>query len=314
MYRFVVIGAMPTPSKKMKKNDPSYKRVGSSRYPVSRSSIYPIGAGATILIDTAKGLCAQNHRLYRQMKMYRVKVELVLGFPTTNANLRQKVQLFTAPDTWYLKKSMELAFAAREEQLANSTRGRGRWDDFRVGWDSTLKEGTIPIDGGTNQLTLDEYQLSKAHDATDSTDHEFVLFGAARDATNNLYGVIEQYDQIGNTMTNQPLGAPSVDAYSQLHPDAGLIEAAGDLRALQGDNPPYDADSFNGADARGSTMMPTLFANEINSSMRLSTTFDAPLGLIKVVNGSVDTNGGIATSVRVTVLPGNYKGVRADDF
>lgn len=312
MYRFVVVGAMPTPSKKSKKKDPSYGRVGSNRYPVCRSNIYPIGAGDTILIDTAKGLCAQNHRLYRQMKNYRVKVELVMGHPTTNAAMMQKISLFALPDTWYLKKSMELAFAVREEQLSGSNRPRGRWDDFRVGWSSALKTGTLPVDAGSNQLTLDEYQLAKVHDATDSVDNEFVIFGAARDTGNNLYGVIEQYDHTGNTLTDP--GASGTGAYTTVHADSGLAEAAGDLSVQQGDNAPYDMDSFNAADDRGAIKVPELWANAVNGSQRISTTFDAPLGLIKVINGSTDTNGAIATAVRVSVLPGNYKGVRADEW
>ncbi len=305
---------MPTPNKKSRKKDPSYGRIGGTRYPVERSCVYQLDAGQTLLVDVAKGLCGQNHRLYRQGKMYRLKVELLSGHPTTTAAMMQSIQCHTLPDTWYLKKAWELAAAAREEQLTLSNRPKGRWDDFRVGWSSTYKIGEVPLDGGGNAITYDEIQLSKVHDSADSADHEFVVFGAAKDSGNDLYGMIEQYDQIGNTNQWQPHGGATNDAYEELQMDAGLVEAAGDLKALQGDNAPYDMDSFNGADDRGSVIKPMIYANAVNGSHRMSTTFDAPLGLIKVVNGSTDTNGTIATFIRVTALPGNYKGVRADDF
>ena len=88
----------------------------------------------------------------------------------------------------------------------------------------------------TGTWTVDEAQVSKAHDATDSADHEFVVFGAARDTGNNLYGIIEQYDLTGNTVTGQP--SSTSDAYNALQPDGPLVEAAGGLLALQGDNAP----------------------------------------------------------------------------
>ena len=147
MYRFVVIGAMPTPSKKMKKNDPSFRRAGSKRYPVERTQTYSLSAGQTILVDTAKTLSAQNHRLYRQGKLYHVRLSVTDLSPQAGDLVKQQYQIWTIPDTWYVKKAWELAMATREEQLAESSRPRGRWDDFRVGWSSTYQTGTLGVAG-----------------------------------------------------------------------------------------------------------------------------------------------------------------------
>jgi hypothetical protein len=312
MYRFVVIGAMPTPSKKMKKNDPSYRRAGSKRYPVERRQTYAVSGGGTILIDVAKTLSAQNHRLYRQGKCYHVKLELLSHAPQNDALIKQQFTIKTIPDTWYVKKAWELAMATREEQLAESHRPRGRWDDFRIGWNSTYQTGTLGVAADMANLTADEAALSKVHDATDSADHGFVMFGAARDATNNLYGMIEQYDLTGNTMTNQPSSIGGTEAYANTKVDAGLVEAAGDLKELQGDNAPYDMDSFNGADDGGAVLQPEISTTE-DGVGRTSLSFWAPLGLILVTNGSTGASA-VSSSLSLTVSPGNYKGVKALDI
>lgn len=296
MYRSVVVGAMPTKQ--------------SNRYPVERKMHFLIpgsSAGTGFLFDVAKGLSAINHRLYRSMKVYRVRVELA-NFTSLDGNNAWMLQ--TIPDTWYVKKSVELAYAEREEQLSASNRPRGRWDDFRVGWSSALKSGLDPLQAdGSTTYTIDESNVAKMHDATDSVDNEFVMFGAARDTSNNLWGIIEQYDLTGNTLGNQPHGQLTTGAYTQADADSGLTEAAGDLAALQGDNPPYDADSFAGATDAGSILQGQIGTSADELQKLRSMTFDAPLGLIKVV-----PNTNIAQVLTVTVLAGDYKGVKALDW
>lgn len=311
MYRFVVIGAMPTPSKKMKKNDPSYRRAGSKRYPCERTQTYTLSGGGTILIDVAKTLSAQNHRLYRQGKLYHVKLSVTDHSPQSGDLIKQQYQVWTIPDTWYVKKAWELAFATRELQLAESNRPKGRWDDFRVGWSSALQTGTLGMAGDLASLISDECQISKVHDATASADHGFVVFGAARDTGNALYGMIEQYDSTGNTVQNQP-SASTDEAYANTLTDAGMVDAAGDIKTFQGDNAPYDMDSFNGADDGGAVYQPVLSTSE-DGVGRTTLSLWAPLGLIKITNGS--TGGSpVAGSIQVTVSAGNYKGVKALDF
>jgi hypothetical protein len=250
--------------------------------------------------------------LYRQGKSYHVKLELLSHAPQNDALIKQQFTIRTIPDTWYVKKAWELAFATREEQLAESTRTRGRWDDFRVGWNSSYQTGTLGVNAGMASLVSDECQLSKVHDATDSADHGFVMFGAARDTTNNLYGMIEQYDLTGNMMTNQPSSIGGTEAYANTKDDAGKVEAAGDLLELQGDNAPYDMDSFAGANHDGAVLQPEISTTE-DGVGRTSLSFWAPLGLILITNGSTGASA-VASSVVCTVSPGNYKGVKAIDF
>lgn len=294
MYRFAVVGAMPT------------KRNKSSRYPVERKFLIAVGANTSVLVDVSKCLSAINRRLYRQGKLYTVKVEVV-----TPAQDGVGFSMFSIPDTWMTKKSWELARSMREEQLSIANRPRGRWDDFRVGWSSALQTGIAPkqADASTD-YTIDESNISKMHDATDSVDNGFVIFGAARDTSNNLWGILEQYDLTGGVLPNQPEGQLTDGAYVNMHADAGLAEAAGDLAALQGDNPPYDADGIVGASDNGAVMLPAMGqASSGNGSARNSYTCELPLGLLKIVNGN--SNG---HAVLFTVSSGTYKGVKALDW
>ena len=297
---------MPTPSKKSKRNDPSYGRVGSNRYPVERTFGVVAPATTEILVDVAKCLSAINRRLYRQGRVYHVRIDLQTpAADGVGANIKR------IPNTWMVKKAWELAKAERDEQLSKSKRPRGRWDDFRVGWDATYKTGLAPsLADFSGTYTIDESNVSKAHDSTTSDDHEFVMFGAARDASTNLYGILEQYDLTGNVLDNQPAGQLTTGAYVDLQPDSGLAESAGDLAALQGDNPPYDANGIVGADDKGSVMIPSLSQSSSgNGSARNHLFTELPLGLLKIENA---TNSGIAYIF--TVMAGDYKGVKALDW
>lgn len=297
---------MATPSKKSKRKDPSYGRVGSNRYPVEQKFTIVIGANTNALVDVAKCLSAVNRRLYRQGKIYTVKIEMITPAPDGVGFTMKAI-----PNTWMVKKAWELAHAKREEQLNTSSRRRGRWDDFRVGWSSALQTGIVPkLADFSTDYTIDECNISKIHDATDSVDNGLVMWGAARDATNNLYGIIEQYDQIGNTLSAQPGGNPTTDAYTTAYADGTLIEAAGDLATEQGDDPPYDADGIPGATDIGATVLPIMGQSSSgNGSARNSYTVDLPLGLLKIENGN--SNG---HAVLFTVMKGDYKGVKALDW
>ena len=281
-------------------------RKKTSRYPVERKFMIVVGGNSNVLVDTAKCLSAINRRLYRQGKLYTVKVEMV-----TPAADGIGFTMKAIPDTWMVKKAWELAYDTREKQLSQSARRRGRWDDFRVGWSSDLQTGIVPkhADGSTDVL-IDECNISKIHDATDSVDNGLVMWGNARDTTNNLYGILKQYDQIGNTLQAQPGGNSATDAYTTAHADGTLIEAAGDLATEQGDDPPYDSDGIRGATDVGSTALPQMGqAGSGNGSARNSYTVELPLGLLKIENGNAN-----AHAVLFTVAKGDYKGVKAVDW
>ena len=281
-------------------------RKNSSRYPVERTFGIVVGANSEVLVDVAKCLSAINRRLYRQGKLYTVKIEMI-----TPAQDGVGFTMKKLPDTWMVQKAWTLAKDMRDKQLSVSSRPRGRWDDFRVGWDSAYKTGVAPsLADFSGTFTIDESNVSKMHDATDSVDNEFVMFGTQRDTTNNLWGILENYDLTGNVLGTQPAGDLSQGAYVNAHPDGGLVEAAGDEAALSGNSPPYDADGINGATDVGAAVLPQMGqASSGNGSARNSYTTELPLGLIKLENGN--SNG---HAVLFTVSRGDYKGVKALDW
>ena len=276
------------------------------RYPVERTFAVVVPANGEILVDVAKCLSAINRRLYRQGRVYHVRIDSGIGF---GDNL--SAQFKRLPNSWMVKKAWELAKEEREDQLSVSNRPRGRWDDFRVGWDATYQTGIAPsLADFSGTYTIDESNISKAHDATDSVDNGFVMFGAARDTSNNLWGILEQYDLTGNVLANQPAGQLTTGAYVDTQPDSGLAEAAGDLAALQGDNPPYDADGIVGADDTGSVLIPQLGQMSSGNGNSMNTIFaELPLGLIKI-----EANQNTSLPFIFTVMTGDYKGVKALDW
>lgn len=293
MYRFVVLGVMA--SKRGKKTTKK-----TQRYPVQRTARYSVGQGATVIVDVAKGLCAHNHRLYRQMRNYKVTLS-VFG----DANHMLKLE--TVPDTWAVKKACELARETLEHQYAMSERPRGRWDDFRIGWANNLMTAANPLKDDGSVLTIDEYLNSEIHDTEDNADFNLCWFGAARSAANNLYGVVEQYDLTGDVVQPTP-SSGGTDPYHEAKADPDLIDAAGANKKNNGDVPPYDANSFDFTTDHIAARQLDLMANVSNGLGRMSVTFDAVGGLIKVTDlGNV--SGG--TDFLVTVHAGDYKGVKA---
>ena len=277
----------------------------TNRYPVERTFGILAPANNEILVDVGKCLSAINRRLYRQGRVYHVRIDLQTpAADGVGANLKR------VPNTWMMKKAWELAKHERDEQLSQSNRPKGRWDDFRVGWDEDYKTGTAPsLADFSGTYTIDEAQVSKMHDATDSVDNEFVIFGAARDTSNNLYGILAQYDLAGNVRGGVP-NSGATEPYGSANPDGGLSEAASDLRATQGDDAPYDMDTIVGADDTGSVMMPALAQSSSgNGSARNHLFTELPLGLFKIENA---TSSGI--SYIITVMAGDYKGVKALDW
>ena len=94
----------------------------------------------TNYVDTAKLLSEANHRLYRQGRMYCVRV----GFEGTDVGA-QGIQVTALPNAWQFRKAWKLAKQAHDKAMRqstlNGTGARGRWKDFRVKFDKTQYDG-----------------------------------------------------------------------------------------------------------------------------------------------------------------------------
>ena len=99
--------------KKSRKKDPSYRTEGKSRYPVERTFQVLCPNASEVLVDVGKALSAINHRLYRQGKLYTVKLEMATVMPPGYA-----VTIKRLPNTWWMQKAWHLAKEARDDQLS----------------------------------------------------------------------------------------------------------------------------------------------------------------------------------------------------
>ena len=125
-----------------------------------------------------------------------------------------------------------------------------RWTDFRVNLQTNT---TMPNELGyfhhqitnsgissTNNPQVDEYQVSRVH-ATDGTEYGFSVGG---NTVSGDYGILFEYDQQADTHTGDGSIAPETLPYSGHKADVQFQEAVDMVE--NADNPPYDADRFDG--------------------------------------------------------------------
>jgi hypothetical protein len=294
-------------AKKGADNDPSYHKLKADYYPVQRSMDLRSTATQSdyYVIDVARNLSVQNHRLYRQGKTYSVKVDLEVGHPGTQYNV------FALVDTWYVQKAWQLARARYLENTAAeravlSKQQIARWEDFRV--DAGLSGATgfllpAPYSNGMASAadTDGEFMLSQITLADGTTTKNFHW----STSTGSNFGLLDEYDKSGGTN-------PAPSTISANKPYAGtegdVQETTMDDLAGRGDNPPYNTSSFN---SRVWVRVGRL--DGASPHGKLSTGyFNAPCGLVVVQ--PVAANTAITAQLSMTVQSGNYKGVKAHNM
>lgn len=293
-------------SKKKVSKDPSFRTLKADYYPVQRTFglTSSDAAGNVHLLDVGRALSVTNHRLYRQGKTYKVKLDLINATANTG-----RYQVWALVDTWYIQKAWQLAKATYDQTMvderANMAKGQAaRWEDFRV--ESGITAATVwpgfydSALTGASALTAGEFDLSRIT-LPDGTTQRTFTWGAT---AGTELGILEEYDKSGNTDTA---------SFTSSAPYAGVIsessEAAADDLKTRGDAPPYDATTFgNKIWVRVATLDNTQPAQA--GTTRLSTGyFNAPCGLVVVA--SPTPNVGLTANVTCTVQAGDYKGVAA---
>jgi len=289
----------------------------NKHYPVQNEILFssPLGSGLKVLrID--QGLSGLNRRLYRQNRVYRVKVDMV-GSPNSGPN---RVDVFRLRDTFMLQRGYELAmqewnksFEEAEEVVKDSV--KARWRDFRI--DVRPHAGdtiTAPINLRSSgvgvsavNVTIDEFNNSIAYTPAGASRD----FGLKSDA--NTFDIISEYNKVGKVQPS-PSVATTTAAYGELQTDLNDSQ----VLTLQADGnlPPYDADDHHPLDVL--EYVGSIYLNTTDGLSKLSTGFfDAPLGAIYCFgqgNSCLGIDGGETNFFRVEVQKGDYKGVRAHDY
>jgi len=261
------------------------------------------------IMDVPQFLSKVNHRLYRQSRSYRCKINVTK--PTT----RGIVDVYALRDTWFLQKAYQMAKDTfdkntTEERSVMSPKSMARWQDFRIQikpkagvtyqeLNPAIRDDTLTL----QDLTIGEFELSLVH-KENGTGMAFGLFGVS----NSQWGILQEYDRSANT-DNSPEDEQGLDvsAYSGLDDDNQ--NASREHLSKAGNAPPYDSNSLDGSflfrkvGTIGGDNSQTGLTNKLTTGY-----FDAPLGAILLV--TADSPG----SIELEVQSGDYKGVHAETY
>lgn len=295
---------MASYQKKRRNTDPSYKKLKADYFPAQRTvQVGSQGAvvGSIQVVDVARYLSVVNHRLYRQGKMYQVKLDIDNEVSTPGT-----YEVYALSDTWMTQKAWQTARQAYEDAMSDERATVGqqaaRWEDFRVGAGLTggFHESVPYVYDGALAGAPDlngEFQNSRVTKPDGSTQLTFT-WGAT---SSSNYGILEEYDKVDNT-DSDPSIVSGTGAYAGLEPGNHEI-AADDLKG-RGNQPPYD-----GTNMRHS---PWVKVGELHNagtgSQRLSTGyFNAPCGLVVIKTPT--PNKTLTGEISMVAKSGSYKGV-----
>ena len=264
------------------------------------------------IIRVDLGLSGLNRRLYRQNKVYRVKVD-VTGFR------QQSIDVYRLRNTFMLQRGYELAMAEWNksyEEAAEVVKDnvKARWRDFRIDvtphvGDVNAVLGNLRSSGtGTSFQTvqIDEYNTSISYTPAGASRD----FGLKSDA--NTFDIISEYNKVGKVQA-EPSSATTEAAYAELQTDL-TDNMVANLQA-DGNFPPYDADDHHALDIL--EYVGTIYIDSDGATKSTTGFFDAPLGAVFLGGQAVGVDSidnGETNMFNITVQKGQYKGVAAHDF
>lgn len=277
----------------------------------------------TQYVDVAKLLSEINHRLYRQGRMYCVRV----GYDGTDLTANG-VAVNALPNSWMFRKAWKLAKQAHDRAMRESTMpgqaARGRWKDFRIKYDKTQYDGNhgfINAAGVTRGAA--EYLVSQVAGDTgpsgsdgDASPEVWQFHGLGVSTTSAVaqsgqlynptgsFGILDTYSESEDTEQNTEPDDGSTSPYRMLEDDADKSAANYELQAEDGDNPPYNPVDLQSPQQ---TYVTRAFGN--TAVPQMTPWIYAPCGLLRL--GSIGISSGNSNLV-LEVMEGNYKGVLSE--
>lgn len=274
-----------------------------AHYPVARKMELKLTGAATDAIYVDQSLSLDNHRLYRQGRVYSVKIDI-------NPENPRNIEVYCLPDTWYVRKAwleayMRFLEATKAERSLVGKGAISRWHDFRV------KHGLVATPGvptqrihdgtGTDDDQVDgggEYKFPHVAGNDGDASRGFKWLGIS-DVAN--FGIIKEYSDTGNTDAD-PANTVS-GGYTLLVDET--VEVA-DLASIttDGNQPPYDPLQFD-------HLFPFRKVAELSNAPTAATGrtssgfFNAPAGLV-LIRGAATND-----QLYITFQSGDYKGVKA---
>lgn len=258
--------------------------------PIGQAS--PYDGNATKNVDAPAILSRNQHRLYRQGYIYRMKLSISVDDPNT-------YEIYALKNTWMTRNAYNKAHEAylnntKEERMALGKNMVARWEDFRVEIPSPQMAG---LESNMLLDTTGEHAESQVSDEA-GVQYSFAFTDGVSAGT-SLH-ITAEYDKYANT-SKSPEDHTIAVAYDALDDDVqnSLIQ---DLQ-LRGDEPPYNPDTVQSSNFQ---LVAVLSASGNNS--RLSTGFiDVPCGFIYVAGLS-----GTSRPMFLEFASGKYKQVNAE--
>jgi hypothetical protein len=256
-----------------------------------------INAAAGEYIDLAGLLSDSNYRLYRQGMVYHARISVVNNNAAGFAN-----NIEVLDNSWRIRKAWQVAKESWWESTAQERAAGirpGRWNDFKIFFDSahTAANSRGPTTAGDG-----EWNYTEAARADTGGLVQFQMLDAT---AGTRFGILREYDDMQDQVTDVPAAGASSMPYALLH--AERVAAQADQLQEEGDLPPYDASSLN--ELANSASLTYYMTSPLSTGGNPVTTtgmLEIPCGLIKIPDGSV---GGL---FRIDFKAGNYKGVHAE--
>lgn len=277
--------------------------------------IFP-GANTVDIMDTGSCLSRINHRLYRQGRSYRLKVDV----DTRTMPEGAVIDVYALMPSWWVHESWRLAKKSYDEALSDEmkTLSKGnlaRWRDFRVasGISNTFESGTVApqqyqalsnagVDMTASAYSNGEFNWSRVENLDTELSMAFSWPSAFVQPALE-FDIVQEYNDSRNESSSPEVIITDMP-YHELQSDANIDDYV-ELQA-NGNEPPYDANQMSSAIwvRVGQLQAKNLVqADGFTSSTGF---FDAPCGLV-ILDQSPDTAG--QTIMSVEVAKGDYRGV-----
>ncbi len=280
-------------------------------------SVSTLAPSNTRYVDVAALLSQVNHRLYRQGRMYMVRV----GFHKPGVTVGATVSAL--PNTWMTRKAWVAGRKAYLKAMRDSgVKKSGRWNDFRVNYDkaqylgnSSLQWQFVTLSGAS--LSEAERRVTQVAGDSGTTEgnttniYQFHALGATdfsdRDGATASFGLIAEYNEQEDTTVNDPQDHGSNASYNELNVDSAMTNTNAELAIESGDYPPYDPDELD-----ESRSVDYVIRQHADDSITPTTPWiAAPMGLLKITGyggGSLEAD----LDMYVEVMAGGYKGVMSE--
>jgi hypothetical protein len=246
--------------------------------------------------------------------MYMVRV----GFQVPGAVAGATVEAL--PNTWMTRKAWKAGRDAYLKSMRDSgVKKTGRWNDFAVNFDQTqyLGNGTYSYPfvtlGGAGYSGSDHVMTQVAGDSQGGSAqaYQFHWSGdtstADRQGATGSFGLIAEYSQAEDTVTDDPADTSPYAPFNELNSDANMASTNHELGIEIGDSPPYDPDTLDNA----RTVSYVLKQQAGDSLPPVTPWIAAPGGLLKITGyGSDDLAADL--QMYIEVMAGGYKGVMSE--